>query len=218
MGFQDLSEFFDPSLKLPVRGKVYTIPEASAATGIRLRQMVALRGMTRVDEQREAFQLLGAEWVMETVDVYVWDPETDKQILDKDGKPVTEKQSIGKWAGGLFDEMSNDGLTIEEIEHIGMTALLKTLNGLEEAEKHWATGLTARQAVDAGNPEPPQEGANRATRRAAKKSPSKKAPAKKSPAKKATRKSSSPRGTAASTTRAQAPTGRTTPAEPTTTR
>lgn len=214
MGFQDLSEFFDPSLKLPVRGKVYTIPEASAATGIRLRQMVALRGMTRVDEQREALQLLGAEWVMETVDVYVWDPKTNMQVLDKDGKPVTEKQSIGKWAGGLFDEMSNDGLTIEEIEHIGMTALLKTLNGLEEAEKYWATGLTERQAVDAGNPEPPKEGAaNRATRRAAKKTPAKKAPAKK-----ATRKSSSPRGTAASTTRAPAPTARTTPAEPTTTR
>lgn len=214
MGFQDLSEFFDPSLKLPVRGKVYTIPEASAATGIRLRQMVALRGMTRVDEQREALQLLGAEWVMETVDVYVWDPKTNMQVLDKDGKPVTEKQSIGKWAGGLFDEMSNDGLTIEEIEHIGMTALLKTLNGLEEAEKHWATGLTERQAVDAGNPEPPKEGAaNRATRRA-----TKKAPVKKAAAKKATRKSSSPRGTAATTTRAPAPTARTTPAEPTTTR
>lgn len=45
MGFQDLSEFFQPGLTLPIRGKEYHIPEAPAADGLRLMQLVAANGL-----------------------------------------------------------------------------------------------------------------------------------------------------------------------------
>jgi hypothetical protein len=213
MGFQDLSEFFTPGLTLPIRGKEYHIPEAPAADGLRLMQLVAANGLDGNTETREALKLLGATWVVEDEELPVFDPETGLQAIDDDGNSVTRTVAMGRWAGGLYDEMSADGLSMDEIIHAGITALVKTAQGLAEAEKFWNERGIAAKAVASGNPVPPSMGANRAQKRAAAK-----APTKKTAAKKATRKSSSRASTAASTTRGRARTAKTTPAAPTTTR
>ena len=213
MGFKDLSEFFKPGIDLPIRGKTYHIPEPSAADGLRLMQLVAATALDGVTESREALKLLGAEWVVEEETVPSFDPNTGKQIVDAKGKPVTREIKVGKWVGGVYDEMSADGLTMDEIVHAGITALVKTAQGLEQAEAFWNERGVAAKAVASGNPVPPMAGANRAQKRAAAK-----APAKKVAAKKTVRKSSSRTSTAASTTRGPARTAKTTPVEPTTTR
>lgn len=210
MGFQDLSEFFNPGISLPIRGKTYDIPEPSAPDGLRLMQLVAANGLDGNTETREALKLLGAEWVVEDEELPVFDPESGHQLTDAEGEPVTRTVKMGRWAGGVYDEMSADGLSMDEILHAGITALVKTAQGIEKAEEFWNERGIVAKAVASGNPVPPTAGANRAQKRAAVK-------AAKAPAKKATRKSSSRANTAASTTRAQARTAKTTPAEPTTT-
>ena len=213
MGFQDLNEFFTPGLPLPINGKTYLIPEVSAADGLRLLQLIAMNALDATTEQREALKLLGAEWTVDEVEVPTFDEATGKQAVKTvDGKQVevTRKEKIGKWSGGLFDEMSADGLTMDQIVHAGVTSIVKAAKGMKAAEEHWAAGLAVqveRAEDSAGNPQPPAAGANRAKKRAAKKVP----------AKKAAQKSSSRAGTGASTTRGRARTGRTTPAAPTTT-
>lgn len=213
MGFQDLSDFFTPGLDLPIRGKTYHIPEPSAADGLRLMQLVAATALDGITESREALKLLGAEWVVEEETVPAFDPETGSQLLDDDGNPVTREIKMGRWVGGVYDEMSADGLSMDEIVHAGITALVKTAQGLERAEEFWNERGLAAKAVASGNPVPPASGANRAQKRAAAKAPAKKAAAKK----KVARKSSSRTSTAASTTRGRARTAKTTPAAPTTT-
>lgn len=213
MGFQDLSDFFTPGLDLPIRGKTYHIPEPSAADGLRLMQLVAATALDGITESREALKLLGAKWVVEEETVPAFDPETGSQLLDDDGNPVTREIKMGRWVGGVYDEMSADGLSMDEIVHAGITALVKTAQGLERAEEFWNERGLAAKAVASGNPAPPASGANRAQKRAAAKAPAKKAAAKK----KVARKSSSRTSTAASTTRGRARTAKTTPAAPTTT-
>lgn len=216
MGFQDLSEFFNPGISLPIRGKTYDIPEPSAPDGLRLMQLVAANGLDGNTETREALKLLGAEWVVEDEELPVFDPETGRQLTDDDDEPVTRTVKMGRWAGGVYDEMAADGLSMDEILHAGITALVKTAQGIEQAEKFWNERGIAAKAVASGNPVPPSLGANRAEKRAAVKAA--KAPAKKASAKKTPRKSSSRASTAGTTTPARARTAKTTPAAPTTTR
>lgn len=150
---------------------------------------------------------------MEDEELPVFDPDTGLQAVDEEGNSVTRTVAMGRWSGGLYDEMSADGLSMDEIIHAGITALVKTAQGLAEAEKFWNERGIAAKAVASGNPAPPSTGANRAQKRAAAKTATKKQAAKKS-----TRKSSSRANTAGTTTPARARTAKTTPAAPTTTR
>lgn len=63
-GFKDLSEFFDPDLKIPVRGKVYRIPAPNALDGLRLRKAFndPSAHYTDDDEIEEWKLLLGPVW------------------------------------------------------------------------------------------------------------------------------------------------------------
>lgn len=208
MGFKDLSEFLEPGLTLPIRGKTYLIPAPSAEHGLRLRMLMndPTTGFTDDGELREIMKLMGAEWVpnMTTVDVY--NPDTGQPLVE-DGEIVTREVDYGTYKGGVFQEMADDGISWPEIMHAGRTALFDAGQGRTIAEVMWT-----QMAGAAGNSLPPKPGEpkekpqeNRATRRA-----------KKTPAKKATKSTSSKAGTG-STTRDRKRTPPTTPAAATTT-
>lgn len=212
MGFQDLSEFFTPGLQLPIRGKTYTIPAPTAKDGLRIRMLFSANAVLGDDDETaEIMKLLGAEWQPNIVTIPVIDPTTGSPVVDDTGNPVTQETDQGTYVGGVFQEMSDDGVTWPEIMHAGRTAMLDIGLGRTLAEVHWQTALADD---DSGNPLPPKPGAipepefpNRAAKRAAKKTAPKKAPAK---------KVSSKAGTG-STTRGRKRTATTTPAAATTT-
>lgn len=223
MGFSDdLSEYLDPFLHLTIRGKVWDIPTASAIAAVRLQQLMHAGGMTAEDEAREALRLFGATWKTETVTIPVmFDPKTGKlmgtQLTDDEDQPVFRHTEIGGWSGDLYDEMSAAGISHDEIEIAANTLLSHTVFGLQAAEHYWDSRRNAPRPPDAdsqdseGNQEPPQTGANRATRR------TKKAPAKAAAKKPTPKKRTSSKANTGSTTRGPAPTAKPTPAEPTTT-
>ncbi|QFG13451.1 tail assembly chaperone [Gordonia phage Powerball] len=207
MGFQDLSEFFTPGLQLPIRGKTYTIPAPSAQEGLRLRMLFSTTnfGLSDEAETAEIMKLLGAEWKPNIVSIPLIDPTTGAPAVDDKGNELTHEMDQGTYEGGVFQEMSDDGLTWPEIMHAGRTAMLDIGVGRTLAEVHWQTGLADD---DSGNPLPPKPGEipdpefpNRAAKRAAKKAaPKKKVPAKKAGSKAATDSSTRARKRTATTT------------------
>lgn len=58
MAFRELREFYDPSLHLPVGGKIYSIPAAQMDQALRLRHSV-VNGMSEIQELAEIAELLG---------------------------------------------------------------------------------------------------------------------------------------------------------------
>lgn len=111
----DLGEFFDPDLVLPMRGKKYRITSPTAAHGLRLRKLFARtdQKISDAEELAEVMQLLGAEE----------DPKT------------------GIWSGGTWAEMEAAGLTWEEILHAGRTALMHFGMSKTLAQVQWHTGV-----------------------------------------------------------------------------
>lgn len=186
--FGDLAVFHDPNLHLTIRGKKYTIPQPNAKEGLRIRQLFGAQFLSDATEVEEIMKLLGADWVPEIRSAEVRDPMTGAPVLDDDGKPVIAEEDHGMWAGGLWDEMVADGVTWDELLHVGRTALIDVGVGRIAAEVHWKSGLTptlpdAEESEGNSLPAPPAP--NREARRAAaKKAPAKKAaPRKKAPAK-----------------------------------
>ncbi|NMM84317.1 hypothetical protein B2J88_08080 [Rhodococcus sp. SRB_17] len=116
MAYKDLDTFFDPDLKLPIRGKLYTVAAPGATEAARLRKQVVAEGVPPVEQVYEALKVLGA---VETVD-----PET--------GQPT------GDWASGVYDEMVADDLPWPMIFHAGRTAILHYGFSPDIAETHWA--------------------------------------------------------------------------------
>lgn len=156
---RDLRDFHDPDLHLPIGGKVYTIKSPNADHGLRLRMALSSPDLrwTDTEEIEELAKLLGA-----TV--------------------TTQSNGDPSFSGGVWDQLVNDGITWEEIVHVGRTALIHYGQGHALAEVFWETALGG----ESGNPTPPAPetatGGNRATKRAA---------AKKAPAKKAAPKANS---------------------------
>ncbi len=215
----DLSEFYDPHLYLKVHGKTYRIPAESADDGLRIRQIIARGGFSEVQENTEALKRLGAEWVEEVAEVPIT-LDGVPQIDTATGKPLMREGTLNMWRGGVYDEMAADGLTIDEIIHVGTTALMKTAFGIERAEEFWTQALNTR-AVDApGKEEPPQSGAPSSAPSTPAKKTTPRKPTKKAPsraARKTAAKKASSKAATGSTTRARARTAPKTPAAPTTT-
>lgn len=109
---KDLREFYDPDLHLPIDGHVYTVKCPSADLGLRLRAAV-VNGIKQDEELQFIAELLGA----------VYDPETDR------------------FHGGLWDEMSNNNVSLEEALHVGNTALAHYGVSAEFGEYWWETRL-----------------------------------------------------------------------------
>lgn len=160
---RDLREFHDPDLHLPIGGKVYTITSPNADHGLRLRMALSSpeARWTDSEEVQELAKLLGA-----TV-----------RLDETTGDP--------SFSGGVWDQLTADGVTWEEIVHVGRTALIHYGQGHALAQVFWETALGG--GAESGNPTPPAPteatGGNRATKRAAtKKTPAKKKPVGKKPA------------------------------------
>lgn len=153
MAFQDLSEYFDPDLYLPIRGKRYRIPAPSAHDGLRLQMLLRTPELAMSDraELDEIMKLLGAEWVPNVVEIPELDPILAKPLVNADGSPRMREVDNGQYVGGLYAEMAADGLSWEEIMHAGRTALLAAGLNRTLAEAHWVSGVGA----DSGNPLPP---------------------------------------------------------------
>lgn len=115
MAYDNLREFYDPNIVLPIGRKSYRIVSPNADEGLRLRQILTDDNAILSDaaELAEVLTLLGA----------TQDPETKQ------------------WTGGVYEEMKADGITWKEIFHAGRTALLHYGVSSTLAEAHWHTGV-----------------------------------------------------------------------------
>lgn len=177
---RDLRELFDPNLYLPINGKTYTIKSPNAEEGLRLRMLFSTPDAQFNDENQvgEVAKLLGAEWVPHPVTKTVFDITTGAPMLD-DEQPITTEVDEGSWVGGVWTEMTEDGVDWMSLMHAGTTALLYYGQGPYIGEIYWETGLTDTP----GNSLPPKpesatarpRSSKPAVRKAAKKAAPKKA-------------------------------------------
>jgi len=116
MGFADLADFFDPSLRLPIRGKTYVVPPLPAAAGLRF------QALHNIAMARAARQPLS---------------ERDLALLDLDDEAEADLQRTA--LGGAWQEMVDDGLDWPTIQHAGTTAYVHWTQGRARAEEFWAS-------------------------------------------------------------------------------
>lgn len=134
MALKDLDTFFDPELKLPIRGKVYSIPAPLWEEEKRLRAIVGDTGVPPVEQIDDALRVLGAKPL--TDKVTITDPES--------GEPTEVELPNGDWAGGAFSEMVADDIPWPMILHAGRTAICHYGFNPDAAEIHWQMSHLAR--------------------------------------------------------------------------
>lgn len=126
MAFRDLDEFFDPTLRLPIRGKTYVVQSVDAKTGLWCQRALTV-GVQAVS---------GGDL-------------TEAQI---DGLELDDAQELDlyrKVLGDVYDEMLADGLPWEILRHAGMTAFMWAAGNKQAAEDYWESpGETRREPQD----------------------------------------------------------------------
>ncbi|MEU1880836.1 hypothetical protein ABZ470_26315 [Streptosporangium sp. NPDC020072] len=118
--FQDLDEFFDDSLRLPVGGKTYVIPAPDAEVGLLCQRL--MHASLAVEQGEE-----------------VDDPQLNELaavVLDDD----EERDLYQRILGPVWDELRADRVTWPRIQHVGATALVWVAAGKEAAAKIWGSG------------------------------------------------------------------------------
>lgn len=116
MTFKDLGDWAELSaLKLPIGGKVYTIPPADAELGRSAQALVAVGG--RIAQGGEL-------------------DDHDRQVLGEAGDEIALYQRL---LGPVYDEMSADGVPWRALKHAAMTALIDNAVDRDNAERFWAT-------------------------------------------------------------------------------
>lgn len=144
MPFKELSEVFDASITLPIRGKAYRIDPPSALVGLRL-QTLSATGMKAAlaedpdltDEQRQQLAL----------------SDEDRESIALDDQD--SEQFTRDVLGAAYDTMLADGVSLPEIGFATTTAFLAWTVSPEMAQVYWEAGGKAQK------PTP-----NRAARRA----------------------------------------------------
>jgi hypothetical protein len=158
MAFRDLSEFFDPDLRLPWRGKTYVIPAVSAEVGLRCEALMALG--VKAYNAAETGQEVGLS-------------DHDRQVLDD----ATEAALYRDVLGPVFAELEADGASWPEIKRMAMTALAYFTIGEEAAVAAWegpkapnreARRAAARTGTGGGNGTKPRASTNGTSSRKAK--------------------------------------------------
>lgn len=114
---RDLREFHDPHLHLPIDGKVYTVQSPNAEFGLQLKRHFVDPNRNPADEIRFIARLFGSEY----------DEETDTM------------------SGGLWDEMESDGVPLNEILHVGNTAMAHYGVNADFGEFWWENRLGKEQ-------------------------------------------------------------------------
>lgn len=117
MAFKELDEWFDSSLKLPIKGKVYRIESVDAATGVWCQRLMSV-----------AVQASSGKKVSEK-DVASLDLDDDQEL-----------DLYQRTMGDTYAEMVDDGIPWEWIKHAGTTTLLWIANGTDAAEAFWNAG------------------------------------------------------------------------------
>lgn len=105
---KDLADIWDDSFTAPINGKTYRIPAPTAHTGLTLRVELA-KGEDKLDKLKWINTLFG-------------------------GKPL--KKGVTP-SGGLWDELTADGVGIQYAMHLGMTAIAYFGYGQEVADIYW---------------------------------------------------------------------------------
>jgi hypothetical protein len=123
---RDLAEFFDPTLKLPIAGKVYVVQPPDAKTGIHVQRLMTT-GMLAAS---------GGE---------VSQSQLDELELDD----ADEINLYQKLLGAVYDEMLADGHPWPYVKHAGVTAFMWVAYGKDSAEQFWESA-----AGEAKRPEP----------------------------------------------------------------
>lgn len=108
MALKDLDEIFDPDLKLPIRGKMYTVAAPGPDLSAHLRKTVLDTGVTLQQQEDDALRTLGAE-----------------------------QNDAGDWSGGVYSEMVADSLPWAIIQHAGKTAMVHYGFAPDMGEVYW---------------------------------------------------------------------------------
>jgi hypothetical protein len=117
VGFQDLSEFLEPWLDLPIRGKKYRVDAVDAETGIYCQHVVELGAQLR----------MGAE---------LTEADVAKLKLNDDQEQDFHRRVLGD----AYDEMVADGIPWEYLKRASRTAFMWTVQDREAAEQYWGRG------------------------------------------------------------------------------
>lgn len=72
MAYKDLDTFFDPDLKLPIKGTTYTVPSPMWEHAKRLREVVGAEGLPPVEQIDEAIKVLGSAFQEMVDDQVPW--------------------------------------------------------------------------------------------------------------------------------------------------
>lgn len=128
MPFQELDEFFDDTLDIPIRGKIYRIPSPDAETGLWCQRVFEMGVRAESGQKVSAVQ-------------------TAKLKLDDD----EERELYDRVLGPAKQEMIDDGLTWARISAVAQTAIIWIATDRTTAEKYW------NEQVVGGGPKAPKQ-------------------------------------------------------------
>lgn len=121
MTLKDLRDVLSDGHRLPINGKTYTIPHASAEAGLIFSEMMGVAA--KVAKAQED----GAE-------PHITDADTP--ILSD----AEEMDLYGDVLGDTRDEMLDDGLRYEHLKHAAMYSLIYAVMGEDRAVAYWNAG------------------------------------------------------------------------------
>lgn len=122
--FEELEEFEDDVLELPIHGKTYAIPAVDGATG------------------------LWAQRLLETVEAARAEGDIDAGKLDDKDERILYERMLGD----ALDEMLADGVNWQRIGHCAMTVFFWTTTTRQQAEAFWKAGGDPERARSAASP------------------------------------------------------------------
>lgn len=125
MGFKELDDVFDSSLKLPIGGKIYTVHAVDAKTGL------WLKSITEIAARRMNTAAGGGPKELS-------EQEAASLELDDD----EEFDLFQKLLGPTLEELKADGVDWERIKLVGKTATIYAMHDKDTAEQFWNNGGT----------------------------------------------------------------------------
>jgi len=123
MPFKDLRESRDRArLELPIDGKVYTVYDVDADTGIWAQELAGLALAVEADQDIA--------------------PE-DVEFLNDDD----ERDMVRRFLGDTYEEMRADGVGWSDIKHAAMTVWVWILRDEAAAEAYWSGGSASGEGA-----------------------------------------------------------------------
>lgn len=114
MSFRDVEEYLDPTIKLPIRGKIYVIESPDAKTGLWVQAIMTAAAQLRAGVEPSTGGL-------------------ESLVLDDD----EERDAMKRVLGATFDELAADRVPWEFVKHAGQTVMVWIMHGKPAAERFW---------------------------------------------------------------------------------